>query len=35
MEDTVIFEDFSPQFDLDIEERKPNFSHDTPGHDDI
>ena len=28
------FEDFSPHCDLDLEDRNPNFSHDTPGHDD-
>ena len=28
------FEDLTPHSDLDFEDRKPTFSHDTPGHDD-
>ena len=29
----VIFEDLSSHFDLDLEDKNPNFLHDTPGHD--
>ena len=28
------FEDFSPYCDLDLEDKNPNFLHNTPGYDD-
>ena len=35
MEETpLIFEDLTPQCDLDLKNRNPTFPQDTPGHDD-
>ena len=34
VEEQLLFEDLSPHCDLDLEDRNPTFSHDTPGHDD-